>query len=106
MKIRRANPKLFEPQAARSTATLETPRQRKRRELEAALQGAIEGARQDPTAAYQVTLDADEKASGVRTAFKRVRDRAGASDINLVTVDSTLYIAQVPQRRGRRPKAG
>lgn len=106
MKIRRANPKLFESPTATVSQTVETPRQRRRRELETALQEAIEGARQDPTAAYQVTLDADEKASGVRTAFKRVRDRVGASDINLVTVDSTLYIAQVPQRRGRRPKAG
>lgn len=69
------------------------------------LQEAIDGARQDPAVAFLVTLDAEEKLSTVRSTFKRVKRRVGASDVNLVTVASGVYIAQVPQRRGRRRKA-
>ena len=106
MKIRRANPKLFEPPARDTSPTVETPRQRKRRELESVLRAAVDGARQDAAFAYLVTLEADDKHSGVRAAFKRVKERAGATEVNLVTVGSALYIARTPQRRGRRPKAG
>jgi hypothetical protein len=106
MKIRRVNRKLFDPPASTASAKPETPRQRQRRELESALQGAIDGASQDAAAAFVVMLEPDEKLSGIRSAFKRVKGRADAAEVNLVTLDGTLYIARTPQRRGRRPKAG
>jgi hypothetical protein len=107
MKIRRVSRKLFEPPAGRpATVKPETPAQRRRRELESSLQEAIDGASHDAAAAFVVTLEPDEKLSGVRSAFKRVKGRADAAEVNLVTVDGTLYIARTPQRRGRRPKAG
>ena len=98
-----------QPEAFRATdeghlADGGTPRQRRRRELESVLRDAIDGARRDADFAYKVTLEPDDKLAGVRAAFKRVKERVSATEVNLVTVGSSLYIAKVPRRRGRRPK--
>lgn len=103
MKIRRVAAALLDRQRTTPAAKAESPRERTRRELEAKLGEAVEGARLDASIAFRVTLDDGERASSVRAAFKRVKYRIGAAEVNLITVDGELYIVRHPQRRGRRP---
>jgi hypothetical protein len=101
LRIRKVNAEvLAEPARGRASS----PRELKRLQLESKLERAIRDARTDRKVAFLVTLE-DEKAPAVRQAFNRVKAREGADGVNLVTVGGELYIAQVAQRRGRRPKA-
>lgn len=78
------------------------PREAKRMEVERALERAIQGAEKDQAIAFRLALEEGDKASTVRAAFNRARDRTGATTVNLLTVEGHLYIAQRPQQRGRR----
>lgn len=89
-----------------ATARAPSPRELKRRELEAALSRVIREAAGDPASAFRVTLLADEKLFSVRAAFKRAKAAVGADAVNLVTVGGDLYIAATLQRRGRRRGTG
>ena len=75
-----------------------SPRARKRAELEATLAPVIRDAAADPGVAFRVTLDEDERIAAVRAAVKRVRQRVGALDVNVVTIDGQPYIAARPSR--------
>lgn len=92
-------------------AVKERPRQPSARELrrqglEKALARAIRGAAQDGgRIAYRLILERDDKASTVKAAFGRVKQAEGVVDVNLLTVGNALYVAQRPQRRGRRTRA-
>jgi hypothetical protein len=101
VKIRKVNAELLEVPSSRALS----PRAQRRLEMERRLDEAIRGAASDPSSAYRVQLDADEKLATVRQAFNRVKARVGASGVNLFKLDEDLFIAKREQRRGRRPKA-
>ena len=102
MQIRKVSPDVLSHKPAMPRAP--SPREIKRRKLESALEVVIRKAAADPDAAFRVTLLADEKLPTVRAAFRRAKARVGADTVNLVTVESDLYIASTPQRRGRQAK--
>jgi hypothetical protein len=103
MKIRKVSADMLDrPSQARSREL--SPRQQKRRALEQALETAISRAASESDAAFRLDLDDDEKAATVRAAFRRVRERTGATAVNLFARDDALIVAKRPQTRGRRPK--
>lgn len=100
MKIRKVSAELLD---ARPADRPLSHRAMKRRALEAALEGAIRLADAESQAAFRIDLDAGEKPATVRLAFIRVRQRLGATQVNIFKRDDSLYIAKRPQTRGRRP---
>jgi len=52
--------------------------------------------------AFRLDLDDGEKPATLRLAFIRVRERTGASEVNLFTRDGVHIVANRPQARGRR----
>lgn len=91
---------LKEPAAPRGPS----PRELRRMELDSKLEEAIRAARSDTARPVMVILDHGEKVSGVRLAFNRVKGRVKAAEVNLHKRGDDLYIAALPQTRGRRPK--
>lgn len=80
-----------------------SPREVRRKKLEAGLERVIAEVAEDPGAVFQVNLVADEKPSTVRAAFRRVKARMDADGVGLVTVDGKLYIAVKSTRRRSSP---
>ena len=104
MKIRKVSADVLDRPAARRERTL-SPREKRRLALQERLAKAITGAQQDQSTAFQLELETGEKASTMRVAFNRVRDRLDAKEVNLFSRDGTLLIANRPQTRGRRVKS-
>ena len=104
MKIRRVSAEVLD---ATKQAAQRPPSERERRRLalEKRLERVVRQASADAKAAYRLVLEDGEKAPTVRLAFSRVRDRLGASDVNLFARGGALIVAKRPQRRGRRRKA-
>ena len=82
-----------------------TPRELRRLDLESKLEEAIIAARSDTGSAVKLILDQGEKVAGVRVAFNRVKDRLHAGEVNLHKRGEDLYVAALPNTRGRRRKA-
>jgi len=99
MKLRRVSADVLLP---KPTARTVSPRERKRLELEAALEPVIREAALDPGVAFRVTLADDDTLTAVRAAFGRARERVGADAVNLVTVDGDLFVAATPKHQGRK----
>ncbi len=78
-----------------------SPRELRRQRLEAGLEHVIGEVAEDATAAFRVSLLADEKPSTVRAAFRRVKARVGGHGVRLVTVGGRLYIAAAAARGTR-----
>jgi hypothetical protein len=104
MKIRKVSADVLEPQM-RAAARALTPREQRRLALESKLEKVVQRAVRDANAAFRLELEEGEKASTVRQAFGRVRDRLGATDVNLFARGDSLVVAKRPQTRGRRPNA-
>ena len=102
MNIRQVPAAVFLPTAAQPRPP--SPRELKRRELEAALGRVIAAVAHDSGLAFLVTLEEGEKLPTVRAAFNAAKAHQGGGAVNLVTVAGNLYIAATPLRRGRRAK--
>jgi hypothetical protein len=101
LKVRKVSADVLESKKT-SSAKSPSPRELRRMALERKLERAIRGASDDPSAAFRLDLDDDEKVPTLRQAFGRVRERLGADEVNLFARDGTLIIAKRPQTRGRR----
>ena len=102
--IRRVNSSAFDakPEGQRAAS----PRELKRLALERVLATALRGAAQDGgRVAYEVVLEPGDKVSTIKSAFKRVKTAARDTEVNLLTVGDSLYVAKRPQTRGRRAKS-
>lgn len=103
LKIRKVSADVLEPSKGESARSM-SPREQRRLALEAKLEQVVRRAADDPNAAFRLELEDGEKAPTVRQAFRRVRDRMGANDVNLFARDESLIVAKRPQTRGRRAK--
>jgi len=103
LKIRKVSADVLEPSKGESARSM-SPREQRRLALEATLEQVVRRAADDPNAAFRLELEDGEKAPTVRQAFRRVRDRMGANDVNLFARDESLIVAKRPQTRGRRAK--
>lgn len=84
-----------------------SPRELRRIALERVLATGLRGAAKDGgRIAYRVILEDGDKASTIKAAFKRVKIAARDTEVNLLTVGDSLYIAKRRQTRGRRPNSG
>lgn len=102
MRVRRVSADVLAPRSA--TAAI-SPRNSKRLRLEAKLESVIDDARSGDSQIVYRVLPEDEKPATLRLAFRRVRDRMGATEVNLRTVGGDMYIGKVPPSgRGRKPK--
>ena len=102
MRVRKVSAAVLAP---RSASSANSPRESKRIRLEAKLESVIDDALSgDGQVVYRV-LPEDEKPATLRLAFRRVRDRMRATEVNLRTVGGDMYIGKVPPSgRGRKPK--
>lgn len=54
---------------------------------------------------FRVMPESDKPAS-IRAAFRRVKERLAAADVNLRTASGDMYIGKMPPSgRGRKPKS-
>lgn len=104
MKVRKVSAALLDSRSRANRRAI-SPREQRRIDLEAKLEQAIRGAAADPMVAFRLDLEDSEKPPTVRLAFTRVRDRTGATEVNLFTRNGVLIVANRPQVRGRRPRS-
>jgi len=77
----------------------------RRMALESKLEEAISVARSDSASAVKLILDQGEKLPSIRIAFNRVKGRLHTAEVNLHRRGDDLYVAALPNPRGRRRKA-
>ena len=77
----------------------------RRMALESKLEEAISLAKSDSASAVRLILDDGEKLVTVRFAFNRVKGRLHTAEVNLHRRGDDLYVAALPNTRGRRRKA-